>query len=72
LTYVEVTYVKNFNIEEAVVEDPTYNKEKIDQDPVWKLAFWMSEIDNDNAPIGWSRYTILSRAILNKFNLEEK
>jgi len=52
--------------------DPTYVKEEIDANPVWKLAFWMSEIDNDHAPIGWSRYIILARAVLHRFTLTER
>lgn len=55
-----------------MLDDPTYDKKLIDQNPVWKLAFWMSEIDNDNAPIGWAKYTILAGAFLDKFVLTEK
>lgn len=36
--------------------DPTYVKEDIEKDPVDSLAFALSEIMNDNAPIGWSKY----------------
>lgn len=36
--------------------DPTYNKTEIDANPVWKRAFKLSEIQNDNAPLGWSQY----------------
>ena len=50
--------------------DPTYVKAEIDGNPTWRLAFWLSEIDNDNAPIGWSRYIALARALLDKFNLD--
>lgn len=50
--------------------DPTYVQELININPVWKLAFFMSEIDNDNAPIGWGKYIILARAILEKYKLE--
>jgi len=52
--------------------DPTYVKKDIEADPVWKLAHWMSEIDNDMAPIGWSRYIPLASSILQKFDLIEK
>jgi hypothetical protein len=38
------------------MSDPTYEKKRIDADPVWKIAFMMSEMLNDNAPLGWSRY----------------
>lgn len=53
-------------------DDPTYIKKDIDANPTWKLAFWMSEIHNDNAPIGWSKYIILARFILDRFELKEK
>lgn len=36
--------------------DPTYVRAEIDANPVWKLAFYLSELRNDDAPIGWSRY----------------
>ena len=49
--------------------DPTYNKEDIDNNPVWKLAFWLSEIDNDNAPIGWSKYINIAKYLIQKFNI---
>jgi len=43
--------------------DPTYDKELIDANPVWKLAFLMSETDNDNAPIGWSAYIRIANGL---------
>lgn len=36
--------------------DPTYNPEEINANPVWKRAFQLSELENDNAPLGWSKY----------------
>jgi hypothetical protein len=51
--------------------DPTYVKTEIDANPVWKLAFWMSEVDNDNAPIGWSRYINLASALLSAYELKD-
>lgn len=36
--------------------DPTYVRADIDANPIWKRAFYLSELENDNAPIGWSRY----------------
>lgn len=54
------------------MNDPTYIRSEIESNPVWKLAFWMSEIDNDNAPIGWNKYIILARFLLDKFELIEK
>jgi hypothetical protein len=38
------------------VTDPTYDREIIDDNPVWKTAFILSEIYNDNAPLGWGKY----------------
>lgn len=35
--------------------DPTYVKAEIDAKPEWKEAFRLSELYNDNAPIGWSQ-----------------
>ena len=34
--------------------DPTYVKEEIEANPEWHVAWVLSEILNDNAPIGWS------------------
>ena len=42
------------------MNDPTYVKAEIDANPDWALAFRMSEVDNDNAPIGWFRYVTLA------------
>lgn len=44
--------------------DPTYVKERINENPVWALAFKMSEQENDNAPIGWGRYIPAAEARL--------
>lgn len=52
--------------------DKTYDRKVIDKDPIWKLAFWMSEIDNDNAPIGWNNYIPLARSLTDKYELVEK
>ena len=46
-------------------------KEEIDADPIWKLAFLMSEIDNDLAPIGWSRYIHLAENLQRIYKMEE-
>ena len=54
------------------MNDPTYILEDINKNPIWKLAFWLSEIDNDNAPIGWGHYIPMASMILNKFELKEK
>lgn len=36
--------------------DPTYVREEIDKNRVWRLAYLLSELDNDAAPLGWSDY----------------
>jgi len=36
--------------------DPTYSRKEIDANPEWRLAFLISEIVNDNAPLHWSTY----------------
>ena len=38
------------------MSDQTYVKAEIDANPTTALAWRLSEIDNDNAPIGWSKY----------------
>lgn len=54
------------------MNDPTYVRSIIDADPVWRLAFWLSEQDNDNAPIGWARYIPLATALRTRFTMEER
>lgn len=54
------------------MDDPTYIKVQIEANPIWKFAFWMSEMDNDEAPIGWGRYIPLATWILNKYELRDK
>jgi len=38
------------------MNDPTYDRTVINQNPIWKAAFIISECVNDNAPLGWGRY----------------
>lgn len=45
------------------MNDPTYNREEIDANPHWKLAFVLSELGNDSAPLGWGEYIPAARAI---------
>ena len=54
------------------MQDPTYVKDEIYANPAWKLAFMMSEIDNDLAPIGWGQYISLATNLLNSVNVEYK
>jgi hypothetical protein len=51
------------------MKDYTYAKAEIEANPVWALAFRMSEVDNDNAPIGWSKYTVLARWLIDNFDM---
>ena len=44
--------------------DPTYIKSEIEANPAWHLAWVISEIQNDNAPIGWSKYIWLAECLL--------
>jgi hypothetical protein len=49
--------------------DPTYDKEQIRANPEWDLAFVLSEIQNDNAPIGWSKYISTAKNLLGVFEI---
>lgn len=55
-----------------MISDPTYRMEEINANPVWKLAFFMSEIENTTAPLGWGGYILLAKAILSKYELRER
>lgn len=52
--------------------DPTYVMEEICTDPVWQLAFSLSEIQNDNAPIGWSKYIYVAECLLANYDITRK
>ena len=54
------------------MSDPTYVKAEIEANPKWALAFRLSEVDNDNAPIGWARYIPLAGWLLTTFELTPK
>jgi hypothetical protein len=47
--------------------DPTYVKAAIDANPIWRLAFLLSEQDNDSAPSGWGRYIWRAEGIAKAF-----
>lgn len=55
-----------------VYQDPTYVASIIEANPAWSLAFRMSEVINDEAPLGWSRYIILAQWLLRTFRMEER
>lgn len=46
------------------MSDPTYDTNVINADPVWKLAFELSEQENDNAPLGWSKFIPRAKKII--------
>lgn len=52
--------------------DPTYDRSEIDANPVWELAFALSEIRNDNAPIGWSKYIVTAECLLANYEIKRK
>lgn len=54
------------------MDDPTYVKTEIDKNPEWELAFSLSEMQNDNAPIGWSKYIPLAGMILANWEVKRK
>lgn len=54
------------------MSDPTYVKDEINADPEWELAFTLSEIMNDNAPIGWSRYIGAAKCLLAAYEIKPK
>jgi hypothetical protein len=54
------------------MSDPTYDKKEIAANPVWQLAFDLSEIENDSAPIGWSRYVWKAECLLALYDMKRK
>jgi hypothetical protein len=55
-----------------MTNDPTYKKAEIEANPKWHLAWVLSEIQNDSAPIGWSRYIWIAECLLNAFDVKVK
>ena len=54
------------------MNDPTYVEDIILANPVWALAFSLSEIQNDNAPIGWSKYIFVAECLLDNYTITAK
>ena len=52
--------------------DPTYDREAIRANPVWDLAFVLSEIRNDNAPLGWGTYIYTAKCLLRHYEIKVK
>lgn len=54
------------------MNDPTYCIADIEENPVWQLAWTLSEIMNDNAPLGWSKYIWVVECLMNHFTITPK
>ena len=54
------------------MSDPTYDRKLIDANPVWKQAFKLSEMNNDNAPLGWFFYVPAAMAMMKKGSAESQ
>ncbi len=52
--------------------DFTYDMEVIKTKPEWQLAWVMSEVMNNRAPIGWSKYIPHAQNILSTFDIKLK
>ncbi len=48
------------------MNDPTYELEVINANRLWKIAFELSEYDNDAAPIGWSKYITMASCVMSR------
>lgn len=54
------------------MNDPTYIKAEIEKNPLWKLAFDISEVLNDRAPIGWSKYIWVAECLRGLYDMTPK
>ena len=54
------------------MSDPTYDRKQIDANPVWQLAFLLSEIQNDNAPLGWGKFIWPAECLLANCDIKRK
>jgi hypothetical protein len=54
------------------MSDPTYVIKEIKANPEWELAFFLSELFNDIAPIGWGRYILYAQYLREAYNIERK
>lgn len=54
------------------MSDPTYVKADIAANPVWQLAFDLSEIHNDGAPLGWGKYIVVAECLLILYDMQRK
>lgn len=54
------------------MNDPTYVRSEIDANPEWELAFILSEILNDGAPLGWGKYIGPAKCLLAAYDMKRK
>lgn len=54
------------------MQDPTYDNNEIEKNPAWQLAFSLSEIENDNAPIGWGKYISTAKCLLDNYEIKRR
>lgn len=54
------------------MKDPTYVKSEIEANLEWHVAWTLSEIENDQAPLGWSKYIPRAQSLLAVFNITPK
>jgi hypothetical protein len=53
------------------IDIPSYpTKEERKKHPTWDVAFVLSEIMNDNAPIGWKDYLYAAEALVRHYDIE--
>lgn len=55
-----------------MIPDPTYDRDQINANPIWELAFTLSEIHNDNAPLGWAKYIGMAQCLLDNYEIKRK
>lgn len=54
------------------MDDPTYDRKAIEENKEWQLAFALSEIMNDGAPLGWGYYIFSAKCLLANFDIKKK
>lgn len=54
------------------MSDPTYSKAEIEANPAWHIAWVLSEIRNDSAPLGWGSYIATAECLLDTFEIKPK
>lgn len=54
------------------MNDPTYNRNEINVNPEWELAFTLSELMNDDAPFGWSKYIGTAKCLLAHYEIKRR